>query len=449
MNPKIAIRALAATVCAAMLAPLVAAAAGNGTENYYTPPKLAKQGSSQTPISGPGKVVVKVLVKPDGSFSVQGVLRSSNHGDDATALEIAKTSTYRPATRGSTKMLAFYDFTLNFTAKGAQAASDDSGGAGGSGVAQYERELRAGNYSGAQSGLKSYVAAHATDARAQADLGVADTYLNEFASAAAAFDKAGAVPANDKAMAVKAYIENAVQLLNAKDYANGLAAAKRAVAISPGFAAYDTQGMAELGTGDATAALADLQKAHDLATPEVPAKSRAANDLHLMQAYLTSGNLDAAKRLQTEAIAVDAQSKGDAESVLGSYYAKQAEADESAGRYPDAAALFEQAAAVAPSQAGLLYGNAAFAYLKATPQPLNDKAKADAEKALAADPNSIAANFAEGVALANTGKKTDAITYLKKADALAKASNDAGMASSIEAALAQLNGSSVSATPAP
>jgi tetratricopeptide (TPR) repeat protein len=439
---KLSSRLVAAASVVALFAPL-AASADNGTENYYFPPKLAKQGTSQTPITGPGQVIVKVLVNPDSSFTVSGVIRSTNHGDDQTALEIAKSSKYVPATRGGKKIVAFYDFTLKFTASGASSSESSEA----SGLGQYERELRAGNYTGAATGLKGYVTAHPSDAHGQLDLAVADTYLNDYAAAAAAFGNAGDIPANYKAVAAKAYVEDAVSLLNAKDYQNSLVAAKHATAFAPGFATYDTQGMAELGSGDATAALADLQKAHDLAKADVPAKSRAANDLHLMQAYLATGNVDGAKKLQTEALGVNPESKADSETVFANYYVKQAQADESAGKFPDAAALYEQAASVAPSQAGLLYGNAAFSYLKATPQPLNDKAKADADKALAADPNNAAANFAAGVALANSGKKSDALVYLNKADALAKAGNQTGIAASVEAALKQLNGGSA-ASPA-
>src|SRR5581483_12184750 len=63
----------------------------------FAPPKLLKQGTFTTPIAGSGTVVVKVLVHPDGTFAVQNVIKSTNHGDDAAALEIARTSRYKPA----------------------------------------------------------------------------------------------------------------------------------------------------------------------------------------------------------------------------------------------------------------------------------------------------------------------------------------------------------------
>jgi tetratricopeptide (TPR) repeat protein len=431
---------LLVTTACAVLATALGASPPSGSENYYTPPKLAKQGTSATPIEGAGKVVVQVLVNPDGSFKVQKVLRSTNHGDDATALDIARASSYTPAKRGGKKVLAFYDFTLSFKASG--VSSNPAEGATASGTAQYERELRAGNYKGAQAGLKTYLADHPADAKGQLDLGIADAFLDDYDEAVAAFDKAGDIPENYKAVAAKAYTTHAVQLINNKNYQDGLAAAKRAVQISPSFASYDTQGMAELGAGDNAAAVADLEKAHALAKPDISASSRAADDIHLLQAYLATGNVDGAKQIGTEAGGLDARAKADSETFLAQYYAKKAQDADTAGKFADAAALYEQAAAVAPSQAALLYGNAAFSYLKATPQPLNDKAKADADKALAADANSAAANFAEGVVLGNLGKKSDAQTYLKKADDLAKAANNTAMVTAVERALKQLNGGS-------
>jgi hypothetical protein len=429
---------LGAVCCAAALAAAAGADAQNGTENYYTPPKMLKQGTSKTPISGDGKVIVQVLVNADGTFAVKKIISSTNHGDDATAREIAMSSTYAPATRGTKKVLAFYDFTLKFA-----GGSASSGGQSiPSGLAQSERELRAGNYTGAQAGFKSYAAAHPEDQRSQLDLGIADTYLDDYPGASAAFERAGTIPDNYKPVAAKAYVSYAVSLLANKDYAGGLAAAKRGVELEPGFASLDTQGVAELGSGDTAAAVADLEKSHDLAKTQasIPAKSRANNDVHLMQALLASGNLDAAKVLASEAAAADPQGKLDAEVVFAGYYQKKAQDAQATGKFADAAAFYEQAVTVAPSQAANLYASAASAYLKVQPSPDNDKAKADADKALAADANNAAANYVAGIALANEGKKAGALTFLGKAESLAKAAGDTDLAASAESAIKQLNG---------
>lgn len=87
-----------------------------------------------------------------------------------------------------------------------------------------------------------------------------------------------------------------------------------------------------------------------------------------------------------------------------------------------------------------MYVNAAFSYLNAKPQPDNAKAKADADKALAIDANGAPANFAAGIALANDGKSAEAMTYLRRAEAAAKAGTDANLTASIQAAIKQLGG---------
>jgi hypothetical protein len=423
-------------VCAAALNGPLAASAQTGSEGFYTPPKMIKQGKSETPISGSGKVLVKVLVKPDGSFQVEQVVTSTNHGDDAAALEIAKSSTYAPATRGGKKVIAFYDYALKFTTAG--ATSNDAAGA--TGLGQYDAELRAGNYTAAQTGLKSYLAAHPDDARAELDLGVADTFLNDSEGAADAFDKAGTIPDSFKAVAGKAYVDRAVQLLGAKDSAGALAIAKRAVALEPGFSSYDTQGVAEFESGDTAAAVADLVKSHDIAKTlaAVPAQSRAANDLHLMQAYLASDNVDAAEKVASEAAAADPSAKAYGEKVFASYYIKKAQDAEAAGKFEQAAGFYERGVTDAPSQAALLYAGASVAYMKVVPNPDVDKAKASADKGLAADANSPEANYAEGVALANQGKKAEALPFLNKADTLAKAAGESALATSAEGAIKQL-----------
>ena len=119
---------------------------------------------------------------------------------------------------------------------------------------------------------------------------------------------------------------------------------------------------------------------------------------------------------------------------------KQAQTAQDAGKSADAAALFEQAAAAAPSQAATLYANAALAYLAVKPNPINDKAKTAADKALSIDANNAGANYAEGIVLANTNKAKDALTYLNRADAAAKQSNNASLATAVERAIKQLGG---------
>ena len=103
------IRSACAVLVALALSPL---AAGAQYSNEYVPAKLIKQGQTSHSIAGSGTVVVQVQVNADGSHKAIRVIKSSNSGDNSAALDIAQTSTYRPAHRGQTPITAFYDFTL-------------------------------------------------------------------------------------------------------------------------------------------------------------------------------------------------------------------------------------------------------------------------------------------------------------------------------------------------
>jgi tetratricopeptide (TPR) repeat protein len=422
---------LIAVLCAITVATPALVAAQ--TFNYYTPPKLVKKGTNTTPIAGNGVVVVKVLVNKDGSAKVQGVVRSTNHGNDKAALEIAATASYKPATRGTAKETAFYDYTLKFIGRAAVTESDATG------VAQYERMIRAANYSGAADGLKTYLQGHADDQRANLDLGVAYTFLNRYGDAVAAYDKAGEIPASYRTAAANAYIQAAIEKAQAKDYDAGTTLAKKAIGLSPTFAAYNTMGFVEHASGNYQAAVVDLEKARALGVSEnIAAKQRALVDVNLVATYLGAGNVEKAKALAADAHQLDPTST--TEGIFATYYSKQANDASAAGKFADAAGFFEQAAVAAPSLAAPYYAQAALQFLRVKPSPDNAKAKIDADKALAADPNSALANFAKGVALANDGKSKDAMDYLKKADDESKKGTDPGLTTAIENTIKTLSG---------
>jgi tetratricopeptide (TPR) repeat protein len=407
--------------------------------SYYLPPKLVKQGKTTTPITGRGTVIVKVLVNPDATFKVQGVIKSTNHGDDAAALDIARTSKYKPATRSGKNVLAFYDFSLKFTATSVTSGDDQPTASGG--LSSYDRMIRVGNYSGARSGLTQYLAAHPGDQQAQGLLGVADTYLNDVADAVKAFDAAGTIPAKEVPSAGKAYAEYAQDQSKAKNNAAAVAAAKRAVQLTPSVGTYNLLGFVLIPAGDNTGAAAALEKARSLAAadPKSSARDRAVIDGNLASAYAGAGEIEKAKAVAAEAIKLD-PSATVAQEAVAATYVNQAADKEKAGQQSEAAALYEQGAQAAPSLAVTLYSRAAFAYLNVKPNPDAAHAKASADKALALNPNSAQANFAAGVAVADQGNAKDALTYLNKADAAAKAANDSGLIAQIESAIKQLNG---------
>ncbi len=426
----------AAALAVVVAAPLAAFA----DPQYYTPPTLATRGTTSIANAGPGTVVVQVMVNKDGTFKVVRVVRSSNPGNNAAALAIAKSSTYKPATRGTTKESAFYDYTLRFTSSGV-GAGDESGAPSGatSDVDRYERMVRAGNYSGAASGLTSYLASHPGDAKAELQLGIASTFQNDPATAADAFSKAGEIPADDKSVAVKAYSSAATAAITAKDYPKAVEYAQRATTLLPNVYTYNTLGFAQLNAGSNADAAATLEKARALGARDssVKAKDRAQIDSNLAAAYVASGQVDKAKSVAAEAATLD-PSQASASNVVGNYYVKQAQTAVDAGQTDQGAALYDQAAAAIPAQAADLYARAAFAYLSVKSKPDNDKAIAQAQKAVAVSPDNAAANFAMGVALANQGKSKDALVALNKADASAKTGSDTKLTASIENAIKQL-----------
>ncbi|MBD5654954.1 MAG: hypothetical protein IAI50_07200 [Candidatus Eremiobacteraeota bacterium] len=362
------------------------------------------------------------------------ILRSTNHGDAAAALDVAKHATYAPANRGTKKLAAFYDYTLRFKAGGASAADS----AAPAGPAAFEREIHAGNYSGAQTGLKAYVAQHPDDLKAQADLGAADTYLNDYEAAVAAFDKAGTIGDESKAIAAKAYAEYAQSELKSKENDKAVAAAKRAAELAPTFSTYNTLGFAEFSAGDYPSSVTDLEKARSLGqSTNAKPHDRAQVDDNLMSAYYAAGKPDQAKTIFAEVAQLD-PSDTNSQSIVASSMVKSAKTLQDAGKPAEAAAIYEQAATVAPSQAAALYDNAAFAYL-AMKTPANDKAIAAAGKSLAINPNDAEANFAEGVALSNSGKSKDALDFFNKAGAAAKQANNASLSAAVDRAIKQLD----------
>ncbi len=439
MDGRIWLGAGVASLALAVPETVFAQSSSSGGIEYFHEAKMVQRGTATSAAAGAGTVVVQVLVNKDGTFKVQRVIRSSNHGDDAAALEIAKTSKYRPATRGTTPQTSFYDFTLNFTGTG--VASDGASEAV-TGVEQYARMIAAGNYSAAQTGLKTYIAAHPDDAKAELELGVATADLGQPLDAIAAFDKAGTIPPDMTALAGKAYNDAAAADLKANDNAAAVAAAKRAVELAPGFFTYNTLGFTELSAAMYDAATVDLEKARSLGATDksVKPQERAKVDGNLISAYLAVGKPDSAKPIAAEAKQLDPTETG-SQTAFANYDVKTAQADAAAGKQVDAAALYEQAAELVPSQAAGLYGSAAVALLNAKSNIDYGKVKSYADKGLAVDPDDVLSNFAAGIALANTPGKSDAaLPYLNKADAGAKKANNTSLATVIENAIKQLSG---------
>ncbi len=433
MNLRIS---LATALCAAACAAPFAALAQNGTENYYFPPKIATFGKSSLPVTGHGNVVVKVLVNANGTFAVQNVLRSSDPADNAVALDIAKHSTYHPATKGTAKtpVTAFYDFTIDF--KGGSAASSESASGEAGSLAPYEAQLREGKYADAETGLNTYLQGHPGDEKATIDLATAQVFQNDFTGAAATYDKLPTIPDSQKAVASKAYAEASTAAYKAKQTDLAVADAKKAVALAPTAYTYNDLGMAEDAAGDHDAAIADLEKARTDAATLKPS-DRVAIDLNLASMYYNAGKDDQAKPVVAEITSLDPTNAGLA-NISANHYIKLAEAADAAKNLDEGEAQWVSAAKAAPKESATFYAHAALDEMSKKP---NSAAKAQslANMALAVDPDNALANYVVGFELADAGKKDEALAALNKADASAKSGPDSSLKTAIENLIKQLN----------
>lgn len=415
--------------------PLVASAQ---TAVFYVPPKLASRGTSTTPITGKGTVTVKVFVHANGKADVpSAVSKSTNHGDDAAALEIARTSTYKPGSKDGKPTDAFYTFVLNFTGAGAVG---DAGGETSNGTLQKVAALeRSGNYAGAKSQLATYLQTSPNDKQANLLLGVADAFTDDFSAAAAAFDKAGTIPAKYKTLAAKTYSNAAVAALKASNFDAAIAYAGKAIALIPSGEPYNIRGNAEYAQKKYDAAVADLEKARDLAIVEKADNHQLAIiETNLTAAYMGAGQSDKGLAQAKEVTRLDPSvtQTGD---LIAQYYNDKATALVKAGDRKGAADQLDAGAAAVPKYAVQLYGNAA-TILASDTKPDWKVVKAEADKALAIDPNDARSNYVAGVALANDKDTKDALVYLNKAQASAKTGTDADLSKQIDAALKQLGG---------
>lgn len=436
------LRSLAAIAIVAF-AGAEAAPAGAVLATDFTPAKLRTMGKTAVPIAGSGVVILKVLVKADGSFQVQNVIKSTNPADNAAALDIARHSTYRVALRGGKPATTFYDFTLRFSGKSVAGTSDSQGGTtiGGSGGSQSARisaMLHRGDYRGAKAAATAYLAAHPNDDVVNSYLGIADSFLNDEVSAAAAFDKVSQIPSGYVSIAAQTYSVAAIKSA-AQNPQQALAYAQKAMKLHADSNAYFALGYAQLRNNDAASAIPNLKKAHDLtfASTKSSVKDKEAVDTQLLQAYAQVKDTASVQATLAEIKQLDPTSTAGAQVVARGYF-DQAQAETQAGKYADAIKDWENGAKADPNEAVTGYGQAAllFSHLD---KPDFQAMSAEADKALAIKSDDPVANYAKGVALVQigVGNKDDAtkkkgIEYLNKADAEAKAANMIGLATSIE-----------------
>jgi tetratricopeptide (TPR) repeat protein len=421
----------AAALVAALVGSPITASLSSADEIGYVPPSRLKQGVATTPFAGAGTITLKIYVLANGKPKSVTINKSTNHGDDAGAKEVAMSATYKPALRGGKPVAAYYTYILKVT--GAGATSDDAAVAAG-GVAAIQALNRSGKFADAQKMGAEYVAAHPNDTEAALQTALAASFNNDSAAAADYFDKAGNVPERYKGAAAKSYLDEASAKLAAKDYTAAQGYAKKGAALSPGPGSYNILGNADLAAGDTPGAIADFEKAKAAlgSDPKATQTAVATINANLAAAYLKNGDVDKAQAAAAAAKAADPTKNLDG--AFANYYNDKAIAASKAGNTAEAVANFEQAAKVDPKDAALLYLSAANVY-GAGAKPDYKGMKAEADKAIAVDPTNAKANYIAGVALANDGHAKDAIPYLQKAADSAKSGTDTNLQTQIANAL--------------
>jgi tetratricopeptide (TPR) repeat protein len=411
----------------------------------FVPAKLIKEGKTSTTNAGSGKVVVQVQVNADGSHKVTKIISSTNSGDNAAATEIANSSTYRPARRGTTPITAFYDFTLRFNGRTVVQSSSGSSGVSLSGASltpaasQVAALIRAGQYAQAKSKAQMELLNSPGDDSLREMLGVASYDAGDFTAASAAFDKVPTIGAQFRSAAAQSFAAAAVK--GATDNPEqSLAYAQKAVALAPDTNSRFALGVAQLANNDSAAALASLKAAHDtaMADSKIPLASKVNIDAELLQAYLANNDVQDAQAIAAQIKQLDPSSTAGAR-AMGASLLKSGQAAAVAKDTATALRDYDQAAAVGdPTVAVTANVLAAFAIAQG-PKPDYKRMQSYADKAIALQPDNPQANFAEGIALTaqwssshDDGTKKRATDALAKADQLAKAQGNEALSLQIE-----------------
>ncbi|MBV8067933.1 MAG: energy transducer TonB [Candidatus Eremiobacteraeota bacterium] len=410
----------------------------------FTPAKLLKQGTTTHAIAGSGTVVVQVQVNADGSHKATKVLHSTNSADNAAAMDIAQSSSYRPAHRGATPVVSFYDFTLKFNGKSVATTPSESSGLPSSGnlspaAASVASLIRQGQYQQAVSKAQGALLSSPGDDSLRQMLGIAAFDAGDYTTAAGAFDKVGTIGTPFRPIAARSFAAAAVRTVQSNP-TQALGYAQKAVALDSGPNSRFALGVAQLANNDVAGALTSLKAAHDaaMADPKVPVSSKVNIDSELMQAYLANHDTADAQAMAAQIKQLDPNSTAGSQAMAASLI-KAGSAAADAKDTTTALNDFDQAAAAGdPKLAVTANTLAAFAIARSA-KPDYKRMQAYAEKALATAPNDAAANFAEGIALTaqwssshDDATKKRAAAALDKADQQAKADGNEAMALQIE-----------------
>ncbi|MBV8374665.1 MAG: TonB family protein, partial [Candidatus Eremiobacteraeota bacterium] len=280
----------------------------------FTPAKLVKQGTTSKPIAGSGTVVVQVQVNADGTHKAIKVIKSSNSGDNDAAMEIAQTSSYRPAHRGTTPTTAFYDFTLKFNGKSV-ANTNSSSQSGGSmapvssSAEQIATLIRQKQYTTAKARAQAELLSSPNDQSLREMLGIAAFDDNDYMTAAQAFDKVSAIGKQFQPVAAASFAAAAVAVAQ-KDPAQALAYAQKAMALNPSTNSRFALGVAQLANKQNADALTTLKAAQQAAMSD-PQLSKSAKEnisAQLMSAYLANNDPQGAQAVAAQIKQLDPSS---------------------------------------------------------------------------------------------------------------------------------------------
>jgi tetratricopeptide (TPR) repeat protein len=411
LHPRLTALVLAA---AAFVAPSAARAHATGA---FTPPRVLTRGTNTTPAAGAGAVRVKVLVKANGTAGSVTVVKSSNPADDAAATEVAQTSKYAPGKHaGKPDAVTYYTVDVSFAAAGGSADVIDAAAL----KATMERSnayLRAGKYDQAKALLGQYLRAAPDDPHANLLLGVADAYSSDTAAAAAAFDKAGTIPSAFSALAVQTYFKAAAESLAAKNYDDSIAYSTRLIALTDNADAYNERGTAELEAHKYDAAIADLEKAR-VKTATLSVHSQAVVLANLGTAYAATGQIDKASEISKQVLALD-PSVTNVQDAIAQVQSTKARAASAQGDYAGAMQIYDAAAPAVGKYALTFYDDAALAGFHLA-KPDWKAIKAEADKALAIDPNDVTANYVAGYALSQQNDSKAANPFFVRAQTAIK-----------------------------
>lgn len=440
------ISGVAAIAIAAVLFGTLPAAAQYANE--FSPAKLLKQGKTSVDIAGTGMVVVQVQVNADGSHKAIKVIKSTNKGDNAAAMDIAQNSTYRPAHRGTTPVTAFYDFTLKFNGKSVASAESESGGGGGGGgstaglsaAAQSVAALiRQKNYAAAKSRAQADLITAPDDQSLRQMLGIAAYDAGDVTTAAAAFDKVGSIGKQFTPIAAASFAAASVADAD-QNPQQALAYAQKAVALNPDTNSRFALGTAQLANKQYSDAVTTLKavRASAMSDSKMSKSSKVNIDARLMSAYLAMGDSQNAQTIAAEIKQLDPTSTLPGR-VLGNTYLKMGVDAATAQKYDDAFKYYEMAAAQGDSEVAVTADTEAAFLVTKTSKPDYKKMQAYADKAIALKPDDAQANFAQGIALTgqwaqshDDGQKKKAVDALNHADSLAKSAGNEALALSIE-----------------